>query len=547
MLSTQLSQTIVNEPIEDNSIVRIDKYNSTVLNKNGSTKNVMVIVEMTVLHPGSVVGARIGQPESIENVQFNVQNSVTNGGTASTTNTSGLTAIQQRFQQDNNYNFDGLTHPINSLSPYQNKWVIKARVTSKGPIRTWNNAKGEGKLFSMDLKDETGEIRATAFREQVDKFYSTIEVDKVYYISKCQLKPANKQYSVLKNDYEMTFTADTIVQPCTEDDSSIPSIQYNYVPISSIAHMEPNAVVDVIGVVKTASELQAFTSRASGRELQKRDITLVDSSNASVLLTLWGEQAANFDQYTQPVVTIKSARVQEFNGGKTLSISAGGTMKLNPESDESFKLRRWFDEGNADNITVSVSAKTGGGGNYNSQWLTFLEAKESNLGAGEKPDYFQCKAMVHNVRSGNAVYKACPQPECNKKVTDQENGTYRCERCGQDFPNYKYRLLLSMMIGDWTSNRYVTAFQEVGEKLLGKTSDEVGEALEMDKEAAENIFQTVAFQPYLFRLRSKVEHYGDAPRNKVIVMQANPVNHAEYNAHLIKELQELTGIGKTSN
>lgn len=54
--------------------------------------------------------------------------------------------------------------------------MIKARVMSKGPIRTWSNAKGEGKLFSMDLCDESGEIRATAFRDAVDKYYDMLQV-----------------------------------------------------------------------------------------------------------------------------------------------------------------------------------------------------------------------------------------------------------------------------------------------------------------------------------------------------------------------------------
>jgi replication factor A1 len=54
--------------------------------------------------------------------------------------------------------------------------VIKARVTTKSAVRTWANARGEGKLFSMDLIDESGEIRATAFKEQCDKFYDMIEV-----------------------------------------------------------------------------------------------------------------------------------------------------------------------------------------------------------------------------------------------------------------------------------------------------------------------------------------------------------------------------------
>lgn len=135
-----------------------------------------------------------------------------------------------------------LTHPIIALTPYQNRWIIRVRVMNKSPIRTWSNAKGEGKLFSMDLVDESGEIRATAFKEMVDKYYDMIQVDKMYYISRGQLKVANKQFSTLKNDYELTFSSDTIVQVC-HDAGKIPQIQYDLIPISSIATLEPNSVV----------------------------------------------------------------------------------------------------------------------------------------------------------------------------------------------------------------------------------------------------------------------------------------------------------------
>lgn len=56
------------------------------------------------------------------------------------------------------------------------RWVIRARITSKSPIKTWSNSRGEGKLFSMDLIDESGEIRCTAFRDLCDKFYDMLEV-----------------------------------------------------------------------------------------------------------------------------------------------------------------------------------------------------------------------------------------------------------------------------------------------------------------------------------------------------------------------------------
>jgi len=241
---------------------------------------------------------------------------------------------------------------------------------------------------------------------------------------------------------------------------------------------------------------------------------------------------------------VKGARVSEFNGGKSLSCGAGSVFKINPDIPEGHKLRGWFDNGGGENISTLVSAQTGSGGGYSSEWLTFHEARLKNLGSGDKPDYFQCKAVVHIVKSQNAFYKACPQAECNKKVIDENNGHYRCERCNAVFPNFKYRLLVNMSIGDWTSNRWVTCFSDIGEQLLGRSAQEIGEALEHNQNEAEEIFASINFNSYVFKLRSKVETYGDMPRNKLTVQSATPVNYREYNKYLINNLKELTGINR---
>lgn len=152
-------------------------------------------------------------------------------------------------------------YPIASLTPYQNKWTIKARVTNKSDIRRWSNSRGEGHLFSMDLVDESGEIRATAFKEQCDKFYNMIEIGKVFYITHGTLKAANRQYSTLNNDYEITFKDTTEVMPCTEEDTgSIPTLTFNFCQISQLNPGLKDSTVDIIGVVKTASDCVTITS-----------------------------------------------------------------------------------------------------------------------------------------------------------------------------------------------------------------------------------------------------------------------------------------------
>ncbi|XP_001358758.3 replication protein A 70 kDa DNA-binding subunit [Drosophila pseudoobscura] len=547
MLASQLNEMQHKGQLDEFTIVQLNKYVTSMVGKDGAGKRVLIISELTVLNAGAEVKEKIGEPVTYENAAK--QDKVAKAAPP-------VVPKKEVTQSNNNNNNNitlnasigaGMTHPISSLSPYQNKWVIKARVTSKTGIRTWSNPRGEGKLFSMDLMDESGEIRATAFKEQCDKYFDMIQVDSVYFFSKCQLKPANKQFSQLNNAYEMTFTGETAVQLCEDaDDGAIPDIKYNLVPISEVSGMENKAAVDTIGICKEVGELQAFTSRTTNKEFKKRDLTLVDMSNSAISLTLWGDDAVNFDGHVQPVILVKGTRINEFNGGKSLSLGGGSIMKINPDIPEAHKLRGWFDNGGGDNVANMVSARTGGG-SFSTDWMTLKDARARNLGSGDKPDYFQCKAVVHIVKQENAFYRACPQADCNKKVVDEGNDQYRCERCNALYPNFKYRLLVNMSVGDWTSNRWVTCFNETGEQLLKHTSQEIGEALENDPTKAEEIFSALNFTSHIFKLRCKNEVYGDMTRNKLTVQSVGPLNHKEYNRHLLKELKELTGIGSSSN
>ncbi|CAM8901177.1 unnamed protein product [Rhodiola kirilowii] len=125
--------------------------------------------------------------------------------------------------------------PIAVLTPYTGRWTIKARVTAKGELRHYNNARGDGKVFSFDLLDsDGGEIRVTCFNAVADQFYNTIEPGRVYVISKGSLIPAQKNYNHLRNDYEIFLESTSTVQPCLEDDTSIHKQQFHFCPISDI-------------------------------------------------------------------------------------------------------------------------------------------------------------------------------------------------------------------------------------------------------------------------------------------------------------------------
>ena len=159
----------------------------------------------------------------------------------------------------------------------------------------------------MDLMDDTAEIKVTAFNQKCDIFFDKAVVGKVFYISNCSVKNANKQYSKLNNEYELTFK-DNGVMELAEDTGDIPTVTYNFVAISDLTGCAKDSNVDVIGVVKVGGDVTNITTKA-GKKLIKREISLVDKSNTQVTLTLWGSTAETFDPSNNPIVAAKGVRV----------------------------------------------------------------------------------------------------------------------------------------------------------------------------------------------------------------------------------------------
>ncbi len=92
-------------------------------------------------------------------------------------------------------------------------------------MKTWSNAKGDGKLFSIDMLDESGEIRGTFFNQQADKFFALIEAGKVYRIRGGALKPSNPKFNTLKNPFELSFSDATEVTLDDSSDAGVPTIK----------------------------------------------------------------------------------------------------------------------------------------------------------------------------------------------------------------------------------------------------------------------------------------------------------------------------------
>ncbi|XP_025197374.1 replication protein A 70 kDa DNA-binding subunit [Melanaphis sacchari] len=547
MLATQLNGMVSSGELNEFSILQIKRHIiSNLTDRSKGSKQVMILIDLAVMVPGDLVGSKIGDPKPIIDNSGQV---VENGTSASVDSTPQSNSLPKPRSAQASVIDNGLPrdidvnniHPINSLSPYQNKWTIRARVVNKAPIRTWSNQRGEGKLFSMDLLDESGEIRATAFNNECDKFFDMVEVNKVYFITRGAIKTANKKFSNLNNDYELTLSSETQIFPCHDfDDSQLPALKFNFVPLSQVKDVDVDGIVDVIGVCQTVGELTKLMSKTTRKELKKRDVTIVDQSLSSVTITLWDTQAEDFDGSLQPVIAIKGSRIREFMGSKSLSLLGSTVMQINPDIEEAHRLRGWYDSLPSNVEFNSISTRSDAGAN--SQFLTIKGAQLAQLGGGDKADYYSMYSHLIFVKSESALYKACPKPDCQKKVIDRNDGTYRCEKCNDETENFKYRLMLSAQLSDSTGNQWVTMFQETAENLLGTTSAELGRLMEESKEEYSDVFQKQMFKLFEIRARAKMETYNNETRLKVSLVNIKPINYKVASSKLIADIKRLSGI-----
>nr|XP_018902956.1 PREDICTED: replication protein A 70 kDa DNA-binding subunit [Bemisia tabaci] len=559
MLATQLNSQITDGTLADFSIIRMNRHIVSTINNSGKAdKRVLVILDLTVLVNGAEVKEKIGNPVPLQEGPGSANGTTSapavNGHSSTAPAPSNQATAPRSIggnrsvaRPDLNQSIGGTsaTTKIVSLSPYQNRWTIKARVSNKAGIRTWSNARGNGKLFSVDLIDDTGEIRATAFNAECDKFYDMLEMNKVYLISKCALKPANKKFSSLSHDFEMSFTRETVIVPCEEEDESIPAISYNFIPLNKIPEKEPNTIVDAIGICVSASDVQNLVARTTQRELQKRDVSIVDQTGTRVDITLWGTQAVEFDPTDEPIVAVKGGRVTEYSGSRSIGLLGSSSLVLNPDIPEAHQLRGWYDTQEARSMDFrNVSARTGAGGadNGSSDIISLRDFRDKQLGSGDKPDYFSIKGTVTHVRQENALYQACPLGDCKRKVVDQNNGFFRCEKCCKEVPNYIWRLLLNVHVVDWSGEVWITLFQETAEQLLGMTAAEVG-AVKEEHNDISSCFKNIRFSEHIFRLRAKQETYNDETRVRVAAVTAKAPDRKSYCDYLIKEIKQLAGIG----
>ncbi|XP_050225644.1 replication protein A 70 kDa DNA-binding subunit B [Mercurialis annua] len=544
IFNSRLSTEIISGNIQNLGLIRILDY--TVNEIPSKSENYLIITKCEVVSPALEMEIREAKEEAP--IVLKPKHEVV-----------AKSAAQIVYEQRSNMAptarmaMTRRVHPLVSLNPYQGTWTIKVRVTSKGNMRTYKNARGEGCVFNVELTDDDGtQIQATMFNEAAKKFYEKFQLGKVYYISKGTLKVANKQFRTVQNDYEMTLNENSEVEEASNEAAFIPETKFNFVPVDQLGpYVSTSELVDVIGVVQSVSPTMSIRRKSNNEMIPKRDITIADETKKTVVVSLWNDLATTVGQELldmadkSPVVAIKSVKVGDFQG-VSLSTLGKSILQINPDTPEAKKLRSWYDSEGKETSMASVGAglspstKTGGRSMYSDRVSISHITSNPSLG-DDKPAFFSIRAYVSFIKPDQGMwYRACKT--CNKKVTESIGGGYWCEGCQKSDAECNLRYILVVKVSDANGEGWISAFNDEAEKIMGCSADELDQLKSQDDG---NMYQLklkeATWNPHLFRVSVSQNEYNNEKRQRITVRAVAPLDFSAESRFLLEEISKIKG------
>ncbi|TBU09826.1 replication factor A protein 1 [Hamiltosporidium magnivora] len=398
--------------------------------------------------------------------------------------------------------------PIAALNPYSARWTIKGIVTVKSEIKHFTSQRGEGKLFSFELRDTSGQIKIVCFSDSVDLFYPLIVQNKTFEISKGTIKMANSQYT--SSDYEIHLDKNSSVQLSL--DIPQPPLTYNFIPISEIS--EPNKIFDVIGIIKESYPPSKITTKFN-KEMKKKDIFIIDKTS-TIRVTLWNRFVEENLEIGN-IIALKGVKSSEFNGINLSTISTS-LIFINPDLEESFSLKGWYDlYGKEVKIKREEERKL------------ICEVKDYEL------EYSLICGTIMFIKEDSLWYNSCIGDQCNKKVVLEDNGGYRCEKCNKIYDDCNVRYMISVHVGDFTGQLWLTLFDEAATRIFGISAKDLKNLGDESPTHLQNIVKGLYYKEFYYKIKRKEEIYNNESRVRYNVLNTE-------NLECGKEIRKMLSI-----
>ena len=259
--------------------------------------------------------------------------------------------------------------PISSLNSMNPDWIILAKVTAKSEIRTYPGKDGKGgKLFNFDLIDtRDGQINWTWFNSGVDKFFDVIQKGKVYRISRGSVRPANRRFTSIKNDYCIIIDDKTNIELVADTGKSkFKDAAFSFTKLKEISNIGAGRTIDLISIVYKDQGLRTVPTKNGDQSI--RDLIVIDDNkdedeNTTLAATIgiWGTAGENLSVKPGEILALKNVKTNEYKGNVQLNHFWEDTIftkEYLKHVKEAFLLLNWYKNLNIGEIKNISEANT---------------------------------------------------------------------------------------------------------------------------------------------------------------------------------------------
>eukprot|EP00347_Sterkiella_histriomuscorum_P022069 403331791 len=400
----------------------------------------------------------------------------------------------------NNKNKDKINYiPIKDLNTASGEdWFIKGRVTKKGKKIVY----ATGFMLKIELIDKEGtQIEGTFYKDSCDKFIDKIEEGKIYVIGKGQIANANKKFTSIQNDYRIIFTEHSHVQEYVSMKDEVESKQshqsehfqrfkFNFLKISDVLSCIHNLKqIDVIGINISKDpkrdDIEVKFDYGKNNVKGRLILEIVDNSNESINVTLWGE-LSNLEFNEGDIVIINGGRISNY-GGKSINCgSEHCKIIINPSREVVSDLENYI---NVDKINLVAKTKqqiqsqeqavrAEGMSKLRDESQTFIVNLLEELNCSFEGTFNEgCETFLNpqgifclqgNITkfvqpSDSIAYLGCPI--CFKKVTDNRLTGFYCTNCLKIIKE-KHHYFIHAIFQDFTGKVLIGFSREQAEQLM---------------------------------------------------------------------------------
>ena len=138
------------------------------------------------------------------------------------------------------------------------------------------------------------------------------------------------------------------------------------------------------------------------------------------------------------------------------------------------------------------------------------------------------------VKEDRLWYESCGG-SCQKKVVQNTDGTYHCEKCQATKDDCERRYIVSAMFVDESGASWISAFNEAALVLFNDTTaNELAALKEETQDALDNFLKSTAyFRDFLVRVRAKSETWNDTSRVKTSIVNIAKLDYAKESRELL--------------